>query len=374
MHIENSLTLKVAKFTSLKFKGIAILFKILIMTSKKRSPLLLLFIIVVILAFAAFRIFGSNTDFSEQKKSFYIKTGSNFTEVMTALKEQKILKNPGTFNLIAQQLKYDKNVKPGKYIIGNGSSIYDIARILKSGKQTPVNLVIIKLRTKEDLAQRLGNNFESDSSSFMDVLNNNDSLIKLGLDTNTVMIAVIPNTYTILWNTSANKIFKKLFTEQQKFWSADRKTKAANLNLSPKEVYTLASIVEEESNKEEDKGKIASVYLNRMRTGMRLSSDPTVIFALKDFTIRRVYKKYLQFQSPYNTYLNSGLPPGPICTPSIKTIDAVLNAPVTNYLYFVAQPNLTGYSNFATSYQEHQAFAKLYQDWLTAYLEAKRGN
>ena len=344
------------------------------MTSKKRSPLLFFFILIVIIAFVAFRIFGSNTDFSEQRKSFYIKTGSNFTEVMTALQQQKILKNPGTFSLIAQQLKYDKNVKPGKYVIEKGASIYNIARILKSGRQSPVNLIIIKLRTKEDLAQRLGNSFESDSSTFIDLLNNNDSLIKLGLDTNTVMTAVIPNTYTILWNTSASKIFKKLYTEQQKFWSAERKNKATNLNLSPKEVYTLASIVEEESNKDEDKGKIASVYLNRMKTGMRLSADPTVIFALKDFSIRRVYKKYTQFESPYNTYLNSGLPPGPICTPSIKTIDAVLNAPATNYLYFVAQPNLTGYSNFATTYQEHQAFAKLYQDWLTAYLQAKQGN
>ena len=344
------------------------------MTSKNKSPLLLFFILIVIIAFVAFRIFGSNTDFSESRKSFFIKTGSNFTEVIAALQQQKILKNPGTFSLIAQQLKYDKNIKPGKYVIEKGLSIYNIARILKSGRQSPVNLIIIKLRTKEDLAQRLGNNFETDSSTFIDLLNNNDSLIKLGLDTNTVMTAVIPNTYTILWNTSASKIFKKLYTEQQKFWSAERKNKAANLKLSPKEVYTLASIVEEECNKDEDKAKIASVYLNRMRTGMRLSADPTVIFALKDFSIRRVYKKYTQFESPYNTYLNSGLPPGPICTPSIKTIDAVLNAPATNYLYFVAQPNLTGYSNFATTYQEHQAFAKQYQDWLTAYLQTKQGN
>ena len=344
------------------------------MNSKKKSPLLFIFVVIAILALGAFHIFGSNTDFSEQKKSFFIKTGSNFTEVMAALQQQKILKNPGTFSLIAQQLKYDKNIKPGKYVIEKGSSIYDIAKILKSGRQNPVNLIIIKLRTKEDLAQKLANNFESDSSTFINLLNNNDSLKKLGLDTNTVMTAVIPNTYTILWNTSASKIFKKLYIEQEKFWSAERKNKAANLNLSPKEVYTLASIVEAESNMDEDKGKIASVYLNRMKTGMRLSADPTVIFALKDFSIRRVYKKYLQFQSPYNTYLNSGLPPGPICTPSIKTIDAVLNAPATNYLYFVAQPNLTGFSNFAATYQEHQTFAKLYQDWLTAYLQAKQGN
>jgi UPF0755 protein len=143
------------------------------------------------------------------------------------------------------------------------------------------------------------------------------------------------------------------------------------MGLSPQQVYTLASIVEEETTKDADKGKVASVYLNRLKTGMRLSADPTVIFALKDFSIRRVYKKYTQAPHPYNTYLNSGLPPGPICTPSIQTIDAVLNAPKTDYLYFVAQPNLTGYSNFATNYEQHQAFARQYQDWLNDYLKNK---
>ena len=344
------------------------------MTFKKRPSLLFFLIIAFTIAFGVFLIFGSNTDFSDQKKSFFINTGSNFIEVMAALKKQKMLKNPGIFSLIAQQLQYDKNVKPGKYVIEKGASIFSIVKTLKSGRQTPVNLIIIKMRTKEEFAEKMANNFETDSATFIDLLNNNDSLSKLGLDTNTVMTAIIPNTYTMLWNSSASKIFKKLFTEQQKFWSADRKNKAATLNLSTQQVYTLASIVEEESNKEEDKGKIASVYLNRMKMGMRLSADPTVIFALKDFSIRRVYKKYTQFESPYNTYLNRGLPPGPICTPSIKTIDAVLNAPATNYLYFVAQPNLTGFSNFASSYQEHQAFAKQYQTWLTAYLQAKQGN
>lgn len=341
------------------------------MTSRKKTLLIILLILIAMAAFAAWRIFGSNTNFTEDKKSFYIKTGSNFNEVMIQLQQQNILKNPGTFKLIAQQLKYDKNVKAGRYVIDKGSSIYAVAKILKSGRQTPVNLVIKKLRTREDLAQKIAANFECDSTAVIDLLNNNDTLLKFGLDTNTAMVAVIPNTYTILWNSSPAKIFKKLFNEQEKFWTEERKKKAAALNLSAKQVYTLASIVEEESNNEEDKGKIASVYLNRMETGMRLSADPTVIFALKDFSIKRVYKKYTEYASPFNTYLNSGLPPGPICTPSIKTIDAVLNAPATSYLYFVAKPNLTGYSNFADTYQEHLVFAKQYQQWLTDYLKAK---
>lgn len=341
------------------------------MASPKKNFLLIIATLFFITAFLAWRVFGSNTNFTESKKNFYIKTGSNFNSVITQLEEQKILKNPGTFKLIAHQLKYDQNIKAGRYVIENGASIFNVIKILKAGRQTPVNLVITKLRTKEDLAQKIGNSFECDSASVIGLLNDNDSLLHYGLDTNTAMTAVIPNTYALLWNTAANKIFRKLFTEQEKFWTAERKKKAAALNLSVKQVYTLASIVEEESNKDEDKGKIASVYLNRLRTGMRLSADPTVIFALKDFSIRRVYKKYTEFPSPYNTYLNSGLPPGPVCTPSIKTIDAVLNAPATNYLYFVAQPNLTGYSNFAATYGEHMAFAKQYQQWLTGYLKAK---
>ena len=341
------------------------------MTSGKKTLLVILLILIAMVAFAAWRIFGSNTNFTEDKKSFYIKTGSSFNEVMTQLQQQDILRNTGTFKLLAQQLKYDKNVKAGRYVIDKGSSIYGVAKILKSGRQTPVNLVIKKLRTREDLAQKISANFECDSTAVFDFLNNNDTLLKFGLDTNTAMVAVIPNTYILLWNSSPAKIFKKLFNEQEKFWTEERKKKAAALNLSPKQVYTLASIVEEESNNDEDKGKIASVYLNRMETGMRLSADPTVIFALKDFSIKRVYKKYTEYASPFNTYLNSGLPPGPICTPSIKTIDAVLNAPATSYLYFVAQPNLTGYSNFAVTYQEHLVFAKQYQQWLTQYLKAK---
>ncbi len=338
----------------------------------KKIILFIFVVLIAVAAFAAWRIFGGNTGFTEDKKSLFIKSGSNFNDVLNQLADQKIIKNTGTFKWIATQLNYSNSVKPGKYIILKSSSIYQVAKLLKSGRQTPVNLVISKLRTKENLAQKIAGNFECDSASVMALLNNNDTLIKYGLDTNTAMTAVIPNTYSLLWTTPASRIFKKLYTDQEKFWTPERKQKATALNLTPKKAYILASIVEEESTKDEDKGKIASVYLNRLETGMRLSADPTVIFAMKDFSIKRVFSKYTQLPSPYNTYLNSGLPPGPICTPSIKTIDAVLNAPATGYLYFVAQPNLTGFSNFATTYQEHMVFAKQYQQWLNEYLKAKR--
>jgi UPF0755 protein len=167
-----------------------------------------------------------------------------------------------------------------------------------------------------------------------------------------------------MWNASAKKIIDKLYSEKEKFWNAERLNKAKALNFSAEQVYTMASIVEEETNKEHDKGLIASTYINRMNTGMKLQADPTVKFAMKNFGLRRILLKHLSFDSPFNTYINAGLPPGPICTPSTKTIDAVLNAPQTNYIYFVARPDWSGLSNFCQSYTEHMVNAKNYQHFL----------
>jgi UPF0755 protein len=331
------------------------------------------FVALILLAIiATWLVFGSNTNFTENKKSFYITTGSKYQTVLSNLESEGIIKNKLIFGSMAGIVGYDdKTVKAGKFIIEKNESIATILRKLKSGRQTPVKLVINKLRTKENFAQKIAANFECDSITIMSLLNNNNFLDELNLDSNTAMVLVIPNTYSILWNTPGKKILKKLFTEQEVFWTTERKTKANAHNLSPAQVYILASIVEEETNMESDKGKIASVYLNRIETGMRLGADPTVKFAMKDFTLKRIYQKHLSFPSLYNTYLHSGLPPGPICTPSQKTIDAVLNAPATTYLYFVAKPDLNGYSNFSTTYPEHLQFAKAYQRALDSMMKKK---
>jgi UPF0755 protein len=253
-------------------------------------------------------------------------------------------------------------------------SIMNLVRMLRSGRQTPVNLVITKLRTKEDLAKKIGENFETDSLSAINFINNNDSILQFDVDTNSIITLVIPNTYTYKWNTPVQKIFKKLHLEQQRFWNNERMKEAERLHLTPKEIYTISSLVEEETNRQEDKGKIASVYINRLRKGMRLAADPTIKFAMKDFGLKRIYYKYLSFPSPYNTYIHAGLPPGPINTPSIKTIDAVLKAPETDYLFFVARPNSGGLSDFASTFQEHSANAKTYRDALDSSLKEKKGN
>ena len=337
---------------------------------KKKLIFWILIIVTLTGAYAAWQVFGPTVS-APESKYFYIKTGSVYSDVRQSLLDQKIISNAFFFDLVSKQLKYPQRVKAGRYQVNKGSSIFRLLRMLRSGNQSPVNFVINKLRLKEDLAQKIAASFECDSASVMQVLTNPETLRKYDVDNNTILTTVIPNSYSIYWNTTAEKIIDKLHTEQEKFWNAERLSKAKALNLTPVQVYSMASIVEEETNKEEDKGKIASVYMNRMASGMKLQADPTVKFALKNFALTRILLVHLAYQSPYNTYQNTGLPPGPICTPSIKTIDAVLNAPQTNYIYFVAKPDFNGYSNFAATYAEHMVFAKAYQQALDSLIKAK---
>ena len=320
-------------------------------------------ILLLVGGYAIWQIFGPTVS-APESKYFYIKTGTGYNDVRQSLIDQKIISSTYFFDLISKQLKYAARVKAGRYQIKNGSNLLSLLRMLRSGNQAPVNLVINKLRLKEDLAQKIAANFECDSASVMEVLTNAETLKKFNVNNNTLMTIVVPNTYSMLWNASAEKIINKLYSEKERFWNNERKNKAKALNLTPEQVYTLASIVEEETNKEADKGKIASVYMNRINTGMKLQADPTVKFAMKNFGLKRIRFVHLSYDSPFNTYQNAGLPPGPICTPSTKTIDAVLNAPQTNYLYFVAKPDWSGLSNFCQSYTEHMVNAKNYQHFL----------
>lgn len=279
------------------------------------------------------------------------------------LVQEKVLPGLFWFQIAQRFLSYDQ-VKPGKYKIDKGLSVISLLRMLRNGRQSPVNFVVTKLRTKEQLAGRMGRSFEFDSTTAMDYLNNDDSLRKLGLDSNTVMAVVLPLTYENKWNTTPDVVFKKFYHAYQSFWTSDRKQKAEQKGLTPIQAITLASIVDEETNAAAERGTIASTYLNRIKKGMPLQADPTVKFALKDFSIKRVIFKHLAVVSPYNTYKNRGLPPGPICTPQEATIDAVLNAPNTDYIYFVASPAFDGTHAFSTNYQDHLKLAKKYQEAL----------
>ena len=290
--------------------------------------------LILIAAFVGWKFFGPTVHVPE-KKFFYISTGETYSLLEADLRNQGIVSSPTWFNLAAKMIGYN-TVKPGRYEIKKGMSIVGLARMLKNGRQTPVNFVITKIRTKETLASRIGAVFECDSIQMINFLNNTDSLRQYGLDTNTVMAAAMPFTYTLKWNTTPGKIFQQFYTAYKTFWTPERKQKADSLDITPLEVSTVASIIDEETNADSDKPNIASVYLNRIKKGMPLQADPTLKFALKNFGLKRILNIHKEVVSPYNTYTNKGLPPGPICTPQLETIDAVLDSPKTDYLYFVA--------------------------------------
>jgi len=337
----------------------------------KKVILFLVAGLLVVAAVLAWKIAGPGTSFEGKNYFLLIPTGSGFEAVTDSLEADHVISSPWLFSVLAKRLDYPEKVKAGRYNIKNGMSLLDIIRMLRNGQQEPVKLVIIKFRTKEDLASVVGRKFECDSLSFIHFLNNPDSLKRYNLDSNTVMTTLFPDTYTYFWNTTPGRIFTKFRTRYQAFWTEARRQQAAAHGLNPQTAYILASIVEEETTKKDDKGKIASVYLNRLSKGMKLGADPTVKFALRNFGLKRIYEKYTQTESPYNTYRNYGLPPGPICTPSAETVEAVLEAPDTKYLYFVAKPDLSGYSNFAETYTEHMKYAKEYQQFLDKLMEQK---
>ena len=334
--------------------------------------IVLIVIAVVILAIVG-RFFFSNTPFDEKSKFLYIHTGHvTQNDVMKTVKDENLVSNPKSFEFIATQMDVWPSLRAGRYEVKNGTSLFELARMLRNGKQSPVNLVITKIRTKENFASLIGKKFETDSAAVMSFLNNNDTLKKYELDSNTVMTAVFPNTYTYLWTTSPSGIFKKLISEYKKVWTEERKKKADSIGLTPTNAYILASIIEEETNNNKEKGLIASVYMNRMAKNMNLGADPTVKFALRNFGLKRIYEKHLAVESPYNTYRKKGLPPGPICTPSVTTLDLVLDAPKTDYLFFVAKKDFTEGHVFTSNYQEHLKYAREYQQALNTQEQIKQ--
>jgi UPF0755 protein len=339
---------------------------------KKKIIIKIIVFLILVTGFTVFKFVGPAVSTSNGE-FFYIKTGATYADVKKELVDEKYIKNERWFNFTSKILGY-KTAKPGRYKIKNGSSLVSLVRMLKNGTQTPVSFVIIKIRTKEALAAKTGSLFECDSLEMIHFLDDPDSLKNYGLDTNTVMAALLPFTYTIKWNITPGKIFQQFYTAYKTFWTAERKQKADSLHLTPIQVSILASVIEEETRKKDDKPNIASVYLNRIKKNMPLQADPTVKFAMKNFGLKRILKVHLKTVSPYNTYIHTGLPPGPICTPSIETIDAVLNAPQTNYLYFVASSNFDGSSVFTTNITDHIKYAREYQQALNKLDTLKGGN
>lgn len=322
--------------------------------------ILLLFIAALMISFLYYqKIFSPNV--AKEKAYLYIHTTDGFDEVVKSLETAKLLKNISSFEWLAQKKGYSDKVKPGKYLLKAGMNNNQIINMLRVGNQEAVNLVFNNIRTNEQLAGKLGKQIEADSLSLIEFFNNPQLLAKYNTTPEDVRLLFIPNTYKIWWNTSPDQLMERMKTEYEKFWNEDRDAKAYTAGLSRKEVAIIASIVEEETNRKDERSTVASVYINRIKKGMLLQADPTVKYAIGDFTIKRVLNKHLSFDSPYNTYKYAGIPPGPICIPSISSIDAVLANKKTDYLYFCAKEDFSGYHNFAKNVDEHLENARKYQ-------------
>jgi len=330
-------------------------------------PFILVALVFLITGMAAVRfyrmVFTPNIDLKgESSVLVYIPSGSDFRAVEKLLVSKGYLRNSSSFEFTSRRMNYTTHVKAGRYLISDGMSSRQLVGLLRSGRQEPVQVKFQNVRTREELAGKLGRQLEPDSLKFIRLFNDSAFLARYGFTRATLFSAFIPNTYEIYWNTSAAQLFKRMYREYKSFWDGKRRKKCDSLGYTIAEVVTLASIIEKETARDDEKQVMAGVYINRLQKHIPLQADPTVIFAWNDYTIRRVYRRHTEINSPYNTYKFVGLPPGPICIPSIASIDAVLNYIPGKYLYFCAKEDLSGYHNFAATLGEHNRNAKKYQE------------
>lgn len=314
------------------------------------------------------KIFSANTKFEEKELYVYVPTGANYTDVKKIL--EPYIKNFENFELVASKRSYPENVKSGRFLLKKDMNNMDLVRAMRSN--VPVKLAFNNQERLENFVGRVGSEIEADSLSLMKAIKDPTFLKDNGFNEDNVFAMFIPNTYEVYWNTSAEKFRDKMIKEYHNFWTAERIEKAKKQGLTPVEATILASIVHKESVKKDERPRIAGVYLNRLRLEMPLQADPTVIYALKlranDFTqvIKRVFYNDLIMKSPYNTYVNIGLPPGPIAMPDITALEAVLDPEKNDYIYFCASVERFGYHEFAATLPEHNINAKKYSDWIAS--------
>lgn len=336
---------------------------------KKRKKIIVIILLIVFFIVGGTAIHYYNTLFSsninkQADEYLYIPTNTDLDGLVQLVKEKNILHDEETFAWVAKRMKFTK-VKPGKYKLSPGMSNVELVRMLRAGKQEPVKIQFQNIRLKKDFAGYIGSRLEVDSAKLLSMLDSMDFLRGLGFDEENIFCMFIPNTYEFYWNTSEEKFIKKMKEEYDLFWTEERIKKAKKINLSKTDVIILASIVDQEALMNDELRRIAGVYMNRLTRGMKLEADPTVIFAIGDFNIKRVLNRMLQYDSPYNTYKYNGLPPGPICMPSVAAIDATLQYEKHNYIYFCAKEDFSGYHNFASNVAQHQINAKKFQQALT---------
>ena len=338
---------------------------------KKRSViriLLILFILILLLAggaaFWGYRTFYSPGFAIDEPISVYIDEQTDYDGLCRQLVDSAKCTDIRIFNLITQRMDYPGHLKTGRYVVEPGMTHLALARILRNGQQTPVRITFNNIRTKEDLAEKLSAQLMFTKEDLLTLIDDEAYCKKLGFNPETIKCLFIPNTYEVYWNLTADKFMERMIREYNTFWNDERKEKAARIPLTPIEVSILASIVEEESSVIDEYPIIAGLYINRLKKGMPLQADPTVKYAVGDFTLRRILYSHLEVDSPYNTYLYTGLPPGPLRIPSIQGLNSVLNYARHNYLYMVAKEDFSGRHNFAVSLAEHNRNADRYRQEL----------
>lgn len=296
-----------------------------------------------------------------------IPSGSRFADVMDKVASAGILKDTAAFRTCASMLGYGPSVKPGSYLLADGMRNLDLVRILRAGAQTPVKLTLNQVRTIWDLAGKVGRQIEPDSEAMAEAFRHAAEIIPEALPQADSLMCLFPaNTYEVYWTLSPEDFLHRMVREYERFWTTERRAKALAHGLTPNQVVILASIVEKETRDPGEKPRVAGVYINRLHDGIPLQADPTVVFARGDFSEQRVLNRDLTIDSPYNTYLHPGLPPGPICMPDQSTVLATLNAEQHDYLYFCAAPDYSGKHLFSRTLAGHEANARTYRSWLNS--------
>jgi UPF0755 protein len=307
------------------------------------------------------RIVAPATSFSEESRVLLVPTGSGFETVVDSLRAIDALRDEQLFRMLAERKNYTGRVKPGRYRVKRGTGMNALINMLRAGEQEPVNVTFTNIDHLPELAGRVAQYLEADSLTFLAAFEDPELHRQVGMDGNTFISLFIPNTYQFWWTTTPAQFIERMRKEHDAFWTGERMAQARALGMSPTEVATLASIVQAETMRMPDAPRIAGVYLNRLRVGMPLQADPTLKFATGLFEVRRVLNTDKLVDSPYNTYKHTGLPPGPINMPEQRFLEAVLNAEKHDYFYFVARADMSGYSEFAKNYEQHQVNARKYQ-------------
>ncbi len=344
------------------------------MAARSYTKILAYFSLVLLIAIIGGGIYGyniyskmflPNVDIGEKEYTLiYIPTESTYIQALEIITATEYVVDMETFKWVASRMGYPYSIKPGRYKVTSNMSNRELLTILRAGLQTPIRVTFTGFRTPQQLAQKVSNQIEADSAEIVEAFKSAEVANQYGFSPETFIAMFIPNTYEFFWNTGTKGFFDRMKKEYESFWTEEKDRRAKEIGLSRVKVSTLASIVEEETIRVDERPKVAGVFVNRLNRNMPLQADPTIKFAVGDFTIRRILTKHLQVDSPYNTYKYRGLPPGPINAPSISSINSVLNHDNHKYLYFCAKPDYSGYHAFASTLSEHNMNARVYQQFL----------